>query len=45
VATLEIQGLLRILAGADLRSQLSRLRGYDARPCGEAIVTIGPGTD
>jgi len=45
VATPEIQGLLRVLAGADLRSQLSRLRGYDARPCGEAIATITRGTD
>ena len=44
LATPEIQGLLRVLAGADLRGQLAGLPGYDARPCGDAILTVTAGT-
>jgi molybdate-binding protein/DNA-binding XRE family transcriptional regulator len=43
LATPEIQGLLRVLADADLRNQLARLEGYDARLCGDPILTVARG--
>lgn len=34
------QGLLRVLSAATLRLELSRLPGYDATSCGQAVCTL-----
>ena len=41
VATREIQALIKVLSSRWLLDQLASLPGYDAKPCGQHVATLG----